>query len=465
MTFSCGKCNDTINNRQYLNCACCKISLHLDCANVSTARFYIMEKERKLNWKCDRCLIKIQEIHNLEPSCAPLRLSPPLPIQTNKSTLQEKCKINIPTNNSFEALTTDDNDLDYDSDRTEESISTIENTSIILNTRCNNSKKNMPENVEDMKKIVLELHEKLISAEKEIENLLKENNHLKSQMSQTKTLCRTTPKKYPNPRKNMNKTKLDFSKDFEDSISETSTTLTHQLPPSRNSCNNKSVDINSTTTHEDRNSSSKASTKCNPSEIAKICIISNGSKYNMINIAERNFPQMPNHDNPPSICHYSSPGGGIEQLFNGLDKKLKNFTLNDYCIVFIGESDFHVSENYVSKIDFIRNCVQPLDHTNIIICLPTFKQGKFVNIFNRRIEAFNRILYIDNVKNEYAFILDSNKNLNYTHKMFHKVTASANKSALMTIFKDINNLIYDISEYYNNELSKVIPDNKTFFRA
>lgn len=474
MNLTCGNCNLQINNRQFLNCSKCQKSLHLDCANVSAARFYIMEPERKLSWKCDNCLTKTQDIHNLDQSPlmnSNLLLSPPLPTpKPNKNiTSQMACKINIPTGNSFGTLSTDDDD----SDGTEDSMCSIKNTSIILNTRCQNSKKHVSEKVEDMKKIVLELREKLECAEKEIENLLAENGRLKQQMKKTDTGI-STPKNTPSSRKRMSKTRIDFCQDIEDSPCKNKTTCIPPEPSAKTSTlisspekthNTSNVENVRITTHKDPASNSLTSSAKLHSKHTKICIISNGSKYNTVDLAEKTFPQSPTHNNPPTICHYSSPGGGMEQLFHRLENKLTGYTHDDYCIIFIGESDFLKSEKYSAKINYIRNCVQPLEHTNIIICLPTFKQGRFFNIYNRRIEAFNKLLYTDNLKNEYAYILDSNKNLKYTDEMFNKYSGKANKRALMTIFNDIKEFVYYIGAYFtfNNNKDEVLTQ-ETFFR-
>lgn len=463
MNSRCDECNVIITSRQFLKCSRCQFTYHLDCANVSVARFYLMEPDRKLTWKCSQCLIKPQEIHMDQPPYQhiQLRLSPPLPNQSNR-VAPHNISINIPTENSFASLSTDDED----SDNNEESVISLENTSIILNSRYIDPKRKLPKTTKDMENIVKELRDKLNSAEKEIENLLAENKRLKSQMN--KSMYNSTPKTAKTPKKNYNKTKLDFLSDTIISVKHNSSQNNDKQaiidPPVPTDTNESSHTCH--TENIDPAPSSEDKSHITPSdsaETSKIYIISNGSNYNLLNIANDTLTQpfFPNH--PPKICHYSSPGGGIEQLFSGLENKLENFTQKDYCVVLISENDFLTSERYSTKIELIRNCVQQLQHTNVIICLPTFKLGNYVNIFNKRIGIFNTLLCRDNLKHEYAFIIDSNKNLKYTYEMFNTTSGTANKDAIKTIFTDIKNLISDII-YYSDDTNNTISTSNTFFR-
>lgn len=48
---------------------------------------------------------------------------------------------------------------------------------------------------------------------------------------------------------------------------------------------------------------------------------------------------------------------------------------------------------------------------------------------------------------EYAYALDSNRNLSYDYTMFHKRNGSLNNNGMRLIFRDINGLIHDIKQY------------------
>lgn len=54
----CAGCHNTIPKREHLRCELCSLAYDLECANVSSKRFNIME--RKESWKCRPCLIKRQ---------------------------------------------------------------------------------------------------------------------------------------------------------------------------------------------------------------------------------------------------------------------------------------------------------------------------------------------------------------------------------------------------------------------
>lgn len=453
MALSCTKCNEPITNKHYLICFVCNNSYHQrSCSNVSTPRFHLMEPEKKISWKCNQC---IQSNNARELS---YQLS--LDAEYNNITHRKNDKANVPTKNSFDSLSVDD-----DSDQS--------NTSIYLNRSCPEPKLHVEENLKSMKKLITELKEKLQSADQEIENLLLENSQLKTQINsyelkvcKLKSICNSTPKKSNNSaihtKKSLSRTRLNFTRDIErHSVLSTpkvnkSTSKSAPLPPPPPK---QPIQANASSDARDNPSYSTESSSTLPPK-TKLCIISNGTIYNTLNMAMQKFPQA-------QICHYSSTGGGLHQLLYGIENKLQNFTLKDHCLICIGENDFVTSVNYRRKIDYIREKLQNLQHTNIIIVLPTYNCNSYANIFNRRIEHFNSLLYLDNLEKEYAYILDSNKNLEYNFKMFNRKNGCINKRASMVIFEDIKNFVTDInsSNYYdctNKDLN--IQNHQTFFR-
>ena len=98
----------------------------------------------------------------------------------------------------------------------------------------------------------------------------------------------------------------------------------------------------------------------------KLCIVSTNKDNKILSIAESTFQNY-------EFCHYVYPNCGTEQLTNNLEKKLIGYTINDFCIILIGEKDFNKTENYVDIIVKLRENLQKIQHTNIIICVPTFK--------------------------------------------------------------------------------------------
>lgn len=170
----------------------------------------------------------------------------------------------------------------------------------------------------------------------------------------------------------------------------------------------------------------------------KLCIISSNKTNTILTTAERTFPNC-------QICHYLTPNCGLLNLITDIELKLKNYTLDDYCLIFIGEEDFRRTNDYYDLIINIRETLSKIQHTNIIICLPTFK-FKHSLMFNCRIELFNNMLYLDVCTHEYAYLFDSNLDLSYDYNMFSKKNGSLNNYGLNNIFENLNQLMYlDIS--------------------
>lgn len=105
----------------------------------------------------------------------------------------------------------------------------------------------------------------------------------------------------------------------------------------------------------------------------KMCIISSNNVNKMLEIAENTFTGY-------NLCHYIIPNGGIKQLFTDLDKKLIDFTFEDYCIIYLGERDFEISNNYRLLLNYMKKELYKIDNTNVVICSPNFKLNNvFVN--------------------------------------------------------------------------------------
>ena len=187
----------------------------------------------------------------------------------------------------------------------------------------------------------------------------------------------------------------------------------------------------------------------------KICILSTNNKNKLLKIAENTFPNY-------NICHYLTPNSGVKKLIENIDLKLKNYSMNDYCLIFIGEEDFKRTNDYVEITITIRETLLKVQHTNVIICAPTFKLNNYSVMFNGRIESFNSLLYLDACTYNYAYLFDSNFYLSYDYKMFWVRSGHANNEGLATIFFNIKLMINefsinvndgDCSEAYHRSLS------------
>lgn len=200
----------------------------------------------------------------------------------------------------------------------------------------------------------------------------------------------------------------------------------------------------------------------------KLYIISaNKINNNIVSLAEHYF------DKKYNICHFLIPNVGANQLLIDIDKKLKGFTMNDFCNIIIGEEDFRASNNYIDLITNIRSVLQTNNHTNIIITLPTFKNANYANLYNSRVNMFNQLLYLDNLTHEYAYILDSNLNLKYDRSMFRRSGTLSNKG-MSVVFQDLHKLIIDLVEILASvtttqegqlDINEVPEPSQGFFRA
>lgn len=174
----------------------------------------------------------------------------------------------------------------------------------------------------------------------------------------------------------------------------------------------------------------------------KICILSTNKQNDTLKTAEKYFGDYSN------VVHYIKPGGDTKQLLQGIRTKLANFTMNDYCVLFIADEDFKVTQNYIGIINCLRKTFEDINFTNIIICTPTYRCNYYSNVYNWRVKIFNNLLYKDIMSHQYAYLLDSNCNLIYNSTMFYKNSGIINNFALNVIFYDINQLIDDID--FNN---------------
>lgn len=178
----------------------------------------------------------------------------------------------------------------------------------------------------------------------------------------------------------------------------------------------------------------KENTVENDSKSNKICIISTDNKNNLLYIAENIFEKS-------ELCHYITPHGSMEVLLKGIKEKIANFTSLDFCIILLGEEDFKVTNRYLDSILKIRQVLQEITNTNIIICTPTYKFFTNNYLYNSRVETFNNLLYLDTITHEHAYFLDSNENLRYDDTMFDRRTGSINSSGMQLLLKDVYRMI------------------------
>lgn len=478
--MKCKRCTKIIENRQYLQCSLCKYSYDIECANVSEARFYnTMSKEGKASWRCQDCLSK--------QSTSDIPAQDDFHTPSRNVTTRSKSKFNVPVKNSFETLSEDSEDEELD-------FSSLPSTP--LNNKQNRSCPEMGENPHDQIELlnnrIDSLQAKLASAEQEIENLLSENFSLKSTIEQYKqkintlaSLCRSstksrttvsTSKKTRRMKKNL--------KNFNADVSDISLNQSYKdLNLDGNGKSNMKSTENQQKKEINGNHHPKVVRPIEPSPQSqsncehnskgqnvknKICMISTNKHNPILSITENYLCDK------YEVCHYLTPGVGVRHLLYNIENKLTNFTKNDYCLIVLGENDFYDFDyDCYDLILYIRKKCIALDHTNILICAPTFKCGYNDDIFNWKVEKFNKLLYNDIQKYEYAYLLDSNLNLSYDYDMFNRHTGRVNNYGLKIIFQDLYNMLVQINEFNKciNKISTPIQNeyptansNNDFFR-
>lgn len=172
----------------------------------------------------------------------------------------------------------------------------------------------------------------------------------------------------------------------------------------------------------------------------KICILSTNTTNKILKIAK---DRLKNYSN---LCHYIKPHTKLINLITDIKAKLTDFTLNDFCVILVGDEDFKTTNDYFTTISQVRHLLQEINNTNIIICLPTYRYGNHANMFNWRVESFNNLLYLDITTHEHAYILDSNNKLEYNYRMFRR-SGSINDYGMKVIFEALQNEIENIHEY------------------
>lgn len=289
-----------------------------------------------------------------------------------------------------------------------------------------------------LKNEIERLKSELQSAHKEIDELSLENGNLKQSNAELleinkkyKVLCSSpVGNKFRTPKKNT-LTNRQAKK------TPTSSTLENIKKNIKNTPHITDIDTESTKKIPSlcKNSPSTYSTSLK----RNMCVVSSELSNRIYSMSEgthlRNY----------NMCHYRTPKCGIEYILKNLESKVRNFTSSDYCIIIIGEDDFKKTNKYIELVTLIREKLLQLNHTNFIICLPTFKYMDNSNImFNSRIDTFNNLIYMDVQTYNYAFILDSNLNLPYTHDTYNHWYGNLNNKGFSIVISDLQDLILDL---------------------
>lgn len=436
-SLTCYKCGKEISKKDYITCMDCGYHFHLDCTSIGDKLFYLMTSDTREKCKCDNCRYG----------------------QTSN-----KIQINIPTENSFSSLL-------------EEELSMIneQDSNTFVTQRRNRKNTSLPDLSAPFVSIDSSLQQKRKSSNSSLVNSTSDNlsvMELKLEIKRIQTeldIANNEIEKLNNTNTKLNKKNQEQEKIIKLYEKNTCIDYTYECERNRNKVNSPSM---STPLRKHKNIVSRKDNEPNkllsqenmclqneksilPSEInktnttnnpgRKLCLITSTSQDRKSSKLREHFARR------FSCCHYRTPGGGIEQLSDGLQEKLKDFTIMDYCIIMVGESDFNISKNYQNIVTLLKQRLNDVQHTNIIVCLPTFKCKDYCNLFNKRVELFNDMLYRDNEKNEYCYILDSNNSLDYySNEMFSQYSGKLNLNGLKTVLCDLDYLMFDIIVFNEN---------------
>lgn len=488
MAISCTKCKSLAEIRDTIQCSICKKRFHYECSGYPVKLGQSMTTEKKKQWKCNICIRKgkyeikkqqhsgnhnmttrkienNQKIHpttsistptlddnSLESTLlskgADCNAHTPIVIGTNSEmdlsvennvTIRTRQVINVPTQNSFSHLS---DSFTEEADEDSTSLNRLSRSYQDL-TKCTYDQ------LESLQLKVLQLEEKLESADQQIEELLNENFCLKKKSNEyeetiknLRTICRTTPSK------GQNKTKLNKTTRQESYVNY-KVTRTEENIKNIGPCNSPDIESPKPNTRQ-KLSELNTSNIMDDTKKGKVLLLSSNKTNNILKIAQRTLEEEYN------VCHYLLPNSGLQRLTEGIGRKLEGFTRNDYCVILLGEQDFHATNVLSSLVKRLRDTLSSMYSTNILICSPTFKYSKYSNMFNSRIETFNELLNRDVIKFEYAYLIDSNLNLTYDRKMFHLNSGKVNNRGMLTIFDQIKSRISEIREWHDKERSENI---------
>lgn len=444
---NCAVCDKKILSNEYLKCMCCNKYIDIACTSNVTLKFFrTMTTKTKDHWKCHLCTVskKRKNIVNSEqmttPSSTKSLRHDQITIDTESTpitnienvTMRKKYVINVSTENSFQSLS--------DEDLLEETVNTI---SCQLNRSYPEVRMNYSHDLAELNEKIEILQNKLGSAEAEIENLLSENLSFQAIIAEQKKKIELLTRicKSPNKRtkkstnnKTLNTTYCSPTKAATDSNILNSKFYT----PQPNAFKKFNSDIGNTPLKTKNQNNEQMQTK------TKICMLSCNKRNSILKIAQHTFENS-------EICHYVTPNCGLKEMINNMQNKLKSYTKQDYCIIFIGEEDFYKTKDYFDIILKLRETLQEIKNTNLIICLPTYKFTDFSTMFNSRMEIFNNLLYLDIHTHGYAELLDSNLYLSYDYDMFHKHYGSINNYGMEVIFDNINKIIINYKRILQNK--------------
>ncbi|CAH2984813.1 unnamed protein product [Chilo suppressalis] len=490
----CFKCRMIIENRRFTVCSLCDNNYHINCANVSFARFRIWTNENKKSWRCNRCTVKKQSDTKSTSQYMNASNKKSIMRKTSNNTHPKRNEIinNYDLNISNEYTSPDPTEDSANTDTGRASTVLTPNSTplketdqqekLITPSLCikslsmellvddeNNSFQPLDELsrsmeltsdldiVSNQKLKIEELKTQLQISETELENTILENNELRRHVERLtqeilllKNICKTPNRNHrrhvstslvntsPSP-KNSKQTII-----LENTISKLQNDLKaaqeevaqlHMLV-ARLEGNLQATKI--TLTKSETVKINRNVNENNNNEIKnKLCILSSEKGLKILQNVQRI-----DYLSQFQICHFLTTNSGINIILENIEEKLKEFTKKDFCVIMIGQRDFETAHNYKSLVKTIKTKLQQIKNTNIILTAPTYICGR--PLYNHRVETFNNLLYDDININEYGCLIDSNREL--TMNMFSQFSGKINHRGIQNLLQNVVKNIINQSE-------------------
>lgn len=170
----CNGCPQKITNRQYMKCSECNFTYDLICANVSENRFYLMDPEKKEQWKCTPCISKKPKICNVNTPVGNQDMIKRCKNFDENVTVRKAKKMR---RLSLDRLSLTSNIADY-------SFEDATSTPNTKNIQENENSIRECVQLKELKNVVEELTNHLIKAKEENNSLQLENNKLRQVIEQ-----------------------------------------------------------------------------------------------------------------------------------------------------------------------------------------------------------------------------------------------------------------------------------------
>lgn len=500
----CYKCKKFVDIKKTALCSVCNNRFEPDCDGYPEHTYRLMNKESKNKWRCKACIRK-KNVNSTESSNITLRKKPMYPTSTGRTRMQNptNTKQSSPDQDSH-ILTDCDTSCEIDTtpnihsrgaDGTTymSSISDMQDTiaQLTMKLECseNELENTLLEN-NDLKKQVAKLSQEInvlkslchSSTSKVSSPISIDEKKRQSRLSLSASYTSSSPRIATNAECNNNVIYLHLQqniaalqKELHNAENEIKT-LNTQIQTLKQSLMNipkpRSIDtglqkeldnaqqqiitfkkqidalkLNKSSHHQQTlGKTARVSGVANkhfpgasspPLRKNRLAIISSNCTRGSLPIIEEVFSKYFEY------CNFIIPNVTSTSFLKSIKYKLKDFTMNDYCLIFVGESDLQGKDYSTHILHNLKCSLQNVTHTNIVICTPVYKKGAL--IYNYKVEQFNNLLLADIRNNEYAYFFDSNDTL--SHDMFSYNTGRINKHGWKNIYGQIMSRImfnYDL---------------------